>query len=31
MKQREDRYWEFQTLKHSVPMIFSIKAHKKEV
>jgi len=29
MKQREDNYWEFQTFKHSVPMIFSIKAHKK--
>ena len=30
MKQRADKYWEFQTLKHSVPMIFSIKAHKKK-
>ena len=29
MKEREDKYWEFQTFKHSVPMIFSIKAHKK--
>jgi SAM-dependent methyltransferase len=29
MKQnKETKYWEFQTLKHSVPMIFSIKAHK---
>jgi len=31
MKQREDKYWEFQTFKHSVPMIFSLKAHKKSV
>ncbi len=30
MKQREDNYWEFQTLKHSVPMIFSIKSHKRK-
>jgi len=30
MKQREDKYWEFYSLKHSVPMIFSIKAHKKK-
>jgi hypothetical protein len=29
MKQRDDKYWEFQTLKHTVPMIFSIRAHKK--
>ena len=29
MKQREDKYWEFHTFKHSVPMIFSIRAHKK--
>ncbi|MFX0059352.1 MAG: class I SAM-dependent methyltransferase [Candidatus Hodarchaeota archaeon] len=29
MKQREDGYWEFQTFKHSVPMIFSLKANKK--
>ncbi len=29
MKQREDHYWEFQTFKYSVPMIFSIRAHKK--
>lgn len=31
MKRREDRYWEFQTFKHSVPMIFSLKAHKKSI
>jgi len=29
MKIREDGYWEFQNLKFSVPMMFSIKAHKK--
>jgi SAM-dependent methyltransferase len=29
MKRREDGYWEFQTLKHSVPMIFSLKARKE--
>lgn len=28
MKKRDDRLWEFQTLKYSVPMMFSIKAHK---
>jgi len=28
MKQREDKYWEFQTFKFSIPMIFSLKAHK---
>ena len=30
MKQRDDKYWEFQTLKYSVPMIFSIKSHKRK-
>ena len=30
MKQRDDNYWEFQTFKHSVPMIFSLKAHKRK-
>ena len=29
MKQREDKYWEFQTFTYSIPMIFSLKAHKK--
>jgi SAM-dependent methyltransferase len=29
MKQREDGYWEFQTFKHSIPMMFSLKAKKK--
>lgn len=28
MKKREDGYWEFQTLKFSAPMIFSLKARK---
>jgi ubiquinone/menaquinone biosynthesis C-methylase UbiE len=29
MKKREDGYWEFQTFKHSIPMMFSLKAKKK--
>ncbi len=29
MKEREDGYWEFENLKFSVPMMFSIRAHKK--
>jgi len=29
MKRREDGYWEFQTLKFSVPMMFSIRSYKK--
>ena len=29
MKRREDGYWEFTNLEFSVPMMFSIKAHKK--
>jgi len=29
MKERDDGYYEFQNLKFSVPMMFSIKAHKK--
>lgn len=29
MKRREDGYWEFINLKFTVPMMFSIKAHKK--
>jgi len=29
MKQREDKYWEFQTFTYSIPMIFSLKANKK--
>lgn len=29
MKRREDGYWEFQTFKHSIPMMFSLKAKKK--
>ncbi len=29
MKKREDGYYEFQNLKFSVPMMFSIRAHKK--
>ncbi|MFX1409554.1 MAG: class I SAM-dependent methyltransferase [Promethearchaeota archaeon] len=29
LKRREDGYWEFQSLKFSVPMMFSIKANKK--
>ena len=28
MKRREDGYWEFQTFKHSIPMMFSLKAKK---
>jgi len=31
MKQREDGYWEFQTLKYSIPMMFSLKAHKLKI
>lgn len=30
MKRRQDGYWEFQTFKHSIPMMFSLKA-KKEI
>ena len=29
MKEREDGYWEFINLEFTVPMMFSIKAHKK--
>ncbi|MFX1310248.1 MAG: class I SAM-dependent methyltransferase [Promethearchaeota archaeon] len=29
MKQRGDGYWEFRNLEFSVPMMFSLKAHKK--
>jgi len=29
MKRREDGYWEFLNLEFTVPMMFSIKAHKK--
>ncbi len=29
LKRRDDGYWEFQNLEFSVPMMFSIKAHKK--
>ncbi|MFW9877296.1 MAG: class I SAM-dependent methyltransferase [Candidatus Thorarchaeota archaeon] len=29
MKEREDGYYEFQNLKFSVPLMFSIRAHKK--
>jgi SAM-dependent methyltransferase len=29
MRRREDGYWEFKNLEFSVPMMFSIKAHKK--
>lgn len=29
MKKREDGYWEFQTSKFTVPMMFSLRAHKK--
>lgn len=29
MKRREDGYWQFQTFKHSIPMMFSLKAKKK--
>ncbi|MFX1504296.1 MAG: class I SAM-dependent methyltransferase [Promethearchaeota archaeon] len=29
MKEREDGYWEFQTSKFTVPMMFSLRAHKK--
>ncbi|TFG16186.1 MAG: class I SAM-dependent methyltransferase [Promethearchaeota archaeon] len=28
MKRKEDGYWEFQTFKHSIPMMFSLKAKK---
>jgi len=31
MKQREDRYWEFTNLEFTVPMMFSIRAHKKRL
>ena len=30
MKRREDGFWEFQSLKFEVPMMFSIRAHKKK-
>ena len=29
MRLREDGYWEFEDFKFNVPMMFSIKAHKK--
>ena len=29
MKRREDGYWEFENLEFSLPMMFSIRAHKK--
>ena len=29
MKKREDGYWEFETFEYSIPVIFSLKAHKK--
>ncbi|MFX1566929.1 MAG: class I SAM-dependent methyltransferase [Promethearchaeota archaeon] len=29
MKKREDRYWEFKNYEFTIPMMFSIKAHKK--
>ncbi|MFX1378975.1 MAG: class I SAM-dependent methyltransferase [Promethearchaeota archaeon] len=29
MKRREDGYWEFENYKFSIPMMFSIRAHKK--
>lgn len=29
MKKREDGYWEFESFEYSIPMIFSLKAHKK--
>jgi SAM-dependent methyltransferase len=30
MKRRDDGYWEFQTFKHTIPMMFSIKAKKRK-
>ncbi len=30
MKRRKDGYWEFQTFKHSIPMMFSLKARKRK-
>ena len=30
MKKREDGYWEFQSLKFNVPMMFSIRAYKRK-
>lgn len=31
LKQREDKYWEFQNFKYNVPMMFSLKAWKRFV
>jgi len=30
MKQRKDGYYEFKNLKYSIPMMFSLKAHKNK-
>jgi len=29
MRKREDGYWEFESFGYSIPIIFSLKAHKK--